>query len=173
MKCKFPFESDIVLNAEVADINSIVDASFASVKVFACLLTLQRTNFDRAVDSLQNEFCAFQMDDLPYETKEEKNIDIQWSKVGKLMGLDGKLKYEIISKVMIGILTIPHSNAECEWIFSLVTKIPTKFRSSLSNQILGNLLTVKSRMQEPCFNGEFDVQFLKRAKSATTSSLKE
>ncbi|GBN21614.1 hypothetical protein AVEN_247399-1 [Araneus ventricosus] len=29
MKCKFPFECDILLSADVPDINSIVDASFA------------------------------------------------------------------------------------------------------------------------------------------------
>lgn len=69
---------------------------------------------------------------------------------------------------MISVLTLPHSNAECERIFSYVTKTQTQFRSQLNLKTLENLLTVKSNMAKPCHELNFDAEFLKKAKSATT-----
>ena len=91
---------------------------------------------------------------------------------GKWLSLckDFEKKYDLLSKFMISILTLPHSNAECECIFSYVTKTHTQFRSQLTCQTLESLLTVKSSMVEPCFQQNFDDVFLKSAKYAATQS---
>lgn len=82
-------------------------------------------------------------------------------------------KYQKISNLMLLILTIPHSNAECERIFSSITKIATQFRSSMTKDTLENLLICKSNTSKHCFEQEFDKEFLKKAKSATANALQK
>ncbi|GBN95129.1 Putative ATP-dependent RNA helicase DHX30 [Araneus ventricosus] len=98
---------------------ALVYASFLGcldpVLTICAVLTVSKEPF---LNTLEDKSLIKTMDDLPDEIKEEKNINIQWSKVRKIMGPDGKLKYEILSKVMIGILTIQHNNAECEQILA-------------------------------------------------------
>ena len=73
---------------------------------------------------------------------------------------------------MLGILTIQHSNAGCERIFSQVPKNKTDFRGSLSSKTLSSILVAKSHMKGHCYSNTFTTSFLKNAKSATYLSLK-
>ena len=54
---------------------------------------------------------------------------------------DGLLKFQRLSEVALLVLTLSHSNAEEERIFSMVTKNKTKFRPNL--KVDGTLLTIK------------------------------
>ncbi|KFM64116.1 hypothetical protein X975_09669, partial [Stegodyphus mimosarum] len=60
------------------------------------------------------------------EVVKPARINTHWSLIGKVKLL---MKFEsiVLSRIMLGILTILHSNAECESIFSVVAKIRTKF----------------------------------------------
>lgn len=168
---KFPLKNEVVLHAKVACISNFHNANFADVKFFLnrfpSLVSLYfENNFDDdAVDRLQQQFCMLQLEDLT-KIKEFERIDIQWSHIGELKSADGRLKYEQLSKVMLAILTIPHSNAECERVFSLVTKTNTKFRSNFTHDTLEKLLLAKTSVQGCCYEQTFQESFLKRAKSA-------
>lgn len=126
---------------------------------------------DDALDALHSEFSRLQQDSIPEDIAKEPSVDLQWASLGKIKRVDGSFKYSRLSKVMLSILTIPHSNAECERIFSQVRKTRTQFRSSLSNQTLENILVVKSGEAVACYNQTFSDSFLHRAKQATTVSL--
>jgi hypothetical protein len=67
---------------------------------------------------------------------------------------------------------IPHSNAECERIFSQVTKTQTQFRSSLCKKT-EKLLALKSTQKGKCFEKNLDSALLKRAKLATVTCNKQ
>ena len=84
---------------------------------------------------------------------------------------DGTPKFRKLCHIMLGILSIPHSNAECERIFSQVRKNKTDFRGSLSDNMLSALLVKKSRANSQCYNEEFSASFLKKAKAATTAAV--
>ena len=58
-------------------------------------------------------------------------------------------------------LTLPHSNPECEHIFNYVTKTHIQFKSQFSFQTLESLLTVISSMADSWFQHNFDTEFLK------------
>ena len=64
-----------------------------------------------------------------------------------------------------------HSNAECERTFSMV-KNRNKFRSTMSNETLENLLILKTNNMVKCYEQSFNAEFLKKAKKATYMSLK-
>ena len=71
-------------------------------------------------------------------------IDLTWSNIGNMKDLCGSVKFKEVSLLMLGILTIPHSSAHCERIFSCVRKNRTEQRSCLGDDSLEALLVIKS-----------------------------
>lgn len=176
MRLKLPINSDVLKHAEVADLNQITKRSFMDVQYFLDRypITLQEKDEsqEEAIDKLQNQFCELQIDDLPADVVNEERMDKKWAILGKQKAVDGSFKYNKIANIMLSILTIPHSNAECERIFSTVRKTRTDFRSSLSNENLENILIAKTKIG-PCYQQNFCKEFLVKAKSATYKHLTE
>lgn len=166
---KFPFKDEVLVNAEVANISSISKTSFSSLRFFINkfpnIVTCETEQLDEAIDTLHCQFCNFQLEETDVGSG---RIDVKWALVGQMKSANGLLKYDRLSKVMLAILSIPHSNAECERIFSSVTKTKTQFRSMLSQESLEKLLTLKSVQEGKCLEQEFSQEFLKRTKSATS-----
>lgn len=173
---KFPVKSEILKHAEVANLRKIEYASFVSLKYFVNLFPFtlkigENECQDEAMDALEKEFCCLQLEDLSVITEKHQRIDVQWGEVGKLRGADGVLKFPRLASVIQSILLIPHSNAECERIFSLVKKNRTEFRSLMSNETLESLLVLKTQNPKPCFQQKFSEETLRNAKKATVTSL--
>ena len=71
-------------------------------------------------------------------------MDILWSHMSSMKHPDGLLKFQRLSEVALLVLTLPHSNAEEERVFSMVTKNKTKFRPNLKvDGTLSSILTIK------------------------------
>lgn len=86
----------------------------------------------------------------------------------------GEFKYKNLVQVMKSILCIPHSNAGCERVFSLVRKNHTDYRGTMGIKTLESLLINKMDIissDKPCFMQNFSPELLKKAKSATYVSL--
>ena len=98
-------------------------------------------------------------------------MDTKWSLMGQLISADGLSKFQRLANVILSKLTIMHSNAECERVFSQVKKTRTQFQSSLSDANLEKLLIVKSLQKGFCYDQCFDKEFLKAAKSSTFKTL--
>lgn len=124
-----------------------------------------------AIDALEVQFAELQAHSFPEGILKEERCDVQWSAVGEIRNPDGKLKFGRVAKLMLDVLVIPHSNAQCERIFSSVKKTRTEFRASMSNSALQNLLLAKDHQSGPCYEKTHSAAFLKKAKSATVKSL--
>ncbi|KAH7955856.1 hypothetical protein HPB52_004556 [Rhipicephalus sanguineus] len=126
-----------------------------------------------AMQATLAEFTRLQLEELPAEVLKEQQIDEQWRVVSSLRELDGSLKYARLSKFMLGVLTLPHSNAECERVFSKVKKVHTQFRASMSKKTLEQLLVARCAQSHSgkCHEQVFDKDFLRKAKAATASML--
>ena len=61
------------------------------------------------IDDLLSEFCLVQIKELSISIKLEVRMDLKWIKLDEFF--EGKCS--LISKLMVFILTVPHSNAEC------------------------------------------------------------
>ena len=95
-------------------------------------------------------------------------MDVIWAHLQTIRNSDGSLMVEKLSKIAFLVLTLPHSNAEEERIFSMVTKNKTKFRSSLQlDGTLSSILTLKCADIEPCHSYDPPVEVLESAKKAT------
>lgn len=129
---------------------------------------------------LEDEFLQFQLltnAEIPghvwesaivYETKHYR-MDILWAYLRTLKTPDGAFSFKRLVTVALLILTLPHSNAEEERVFSMVTKNKTKFRPSLKlDGRLSSIVTIKLAKSEPCHEYTFSAAVLKSAKKATT-----
>jgi hypothetical protein len=126
-------------------------------------------------DSIEAEFSRFEVDNLPNSLVECNRIDVAWSEHGKVKPPDcAALKYAHLSKLMLCILVIPHSNADSERVFSGVRKNQTDSRPNLSVPTLESLLMLKTTMLNDktcCYERKFSNALLQKAKSATCMDL--
>lgn len=174
---KFPLKDDVLKHAQVAKVSKIEDAQFSSISFFlerfpSFLCKEKNESAEDAVNQLQKQFIALQVDDSSIITDEDSTDTAKWSQLLNIRGADGLHKYNRIARLMLSILTIPHSNAECERVFSLVKKNRTQFRSSMSNTTLESISILKTRSSSPCYANTFSPELLRKAKKATSSSLK-
>ena len=96
-------------------------------------------------------------------------LDRLWHHIGNIKNADGTWRFERLRKVVRLILTIPHSNAEEERIFSIIRKNKTCFRPNLDpSETLGSIVTVKLAMEsEPVTSIVLPDKVLASAKEAT------
>ena len=100
-------------------------------------------------------------------------MDKTWAEIGRLKDEDGDATMNELSQVMRSILTIPHSNAHCERIFSTVRKNRTEQRASMGDDLLESLLLLKSQPGHPFdSNRQLSKGTLNKLKSAYYESNK-
>ena len=81
--------------------------------------------------------------------------------------------FAVLYKHMMGLLTIPVSNADSERGFSMLRKVQTGQRSSLSQSTIVALMSIKFNNECCCFNLELPEDLLKDCKKATTLAVKK
>lgn len=87
-----------------------------------------------------------------------------WHQIAQIGDENGKV-FKQLPAFMLAMLSLPHSNAECERIFSKVNDIKTKKRNKLiTRSIKGNLMTQQSikRHGQNCIQFKPDDEMLKR-----------
>lgn len=153
---KFPIDSHMLKAATVADISTRAEAKFEDLNFFATRIGVN------SIDELRESFRVYQVSDLPSHGLSDR-IDTIWHQLRQYQDpIDGSKPYHLLATFMLGILCIPHSNADSERIFSIVRKNRTEFRASMSTETLAALLTNK-------LGGRVDLgdAVLKKCKRAT------
>ena len=135
------------------------------------------------LDALEEEYQQYKTmsnDDISKEIWEESlvkvseghtyhRMDIIWGEIRKSLPK--------LADIALFLLTIPHSNAGEERIFSIIGKNKTKFRASLSsNTSLNSIMLIKINKPEsfkPCYCWKFSNELLKKCKAACKEYNKE
>ncbi|KAI6648273.1 hypothetical protein LOD99_12082 [Oopsacas minuta] len=88
---------------------------------------------------------------------------------------DSPLAYSNLSKLSKILLTLPHSNADPERLFSMVKKIGTDSRSLLSPSTTCDLLNIKMDHDTACYLSQdlISEELIEIAKKATRKSLEK
>lgn len=167
IKDKFPLNSDILKHAKFVDIERRDKVSFADVQFFFKKFTVPKCS----MDTLHEEFVNFQSSELPSTISSETRCDRQWNiLLNHRNHIDQTKPYENLARLALSVLTIPHSNAAAERIFSFVRKNRTESRSLMSTDTLSTLLVTKVRAS--CHRPiKLTDDFLKKCKRATMDSL--
>lgn len=127
-----PVEDPVLKYAEIAQFEQRNTADFQSLVYFVERFAPLKTKLEGSMDLLFDQYTDYQS--LPDDIGDRfERIDQMWHHLGSLQGCDG-LRFNLVFEVMKYILLLPHSNAEEERIFSMITKNKTKFRASLSNK---------------------------------------
>ena len=74
---------------------------------------------------------------------------------------------------MIGLMSIPASNADAERGFSMLRKIHADQRSNLSQSTIIALMSIKLNCEDCCIDAELPDDLLKDCKKATTLAVKK
>lgn len=163
---KWPVKTQFLEHIEVADVCKRKEKSFSSIEFlvdqFPKLLTEDET------ESLETEFSRYQFDS--FSSCNSDRVDEIWFKISKLTDSSGMKKYSSLSKLMMAVLLIPHSNSPTERIFSLVRKNKTEFRANMNTELLSALLVHKMQLisqKKLCHQVTFSKQQLQEAKRAT------
>lgn len=166
----FPLNDEVLINAQVADISKRQESKFASVAFFVYKFHYM----EESIDDLEIEFGNFQVDPLESVSLQQRS-DEAWVAISQLTDKssgENRLKYGNLAKVMLVILSLPHSNAEDERLFSLVRKNATEFRPNISTAVLSDVLTQKVYSQSKnfvCHKIVFDEKTLEKCKKAATN----
>ena len=113
------------------------------------------------------EFSALQATDISGALRER--VDHSWVEITKIQDSVGTFLFAKLSKLMLGLLTIPHSNA-CERIFSCVRKNKTDQRASLSADTWDALLVLKMKSGD-INSRKYSTEELNQIKSCYYNSL--
>ena len=153
-----PLKDELLLNATWLDFEKRLEKSFSSVEYF--ILKYRDIFPGINIDQLNEQFLNYQLcseAEIPKEVKANINlseedpyrVDVLW---GFLRGVKkpgtSLFEFDLLFKVAEVIMTIPHSNAGEERIFSLINKNKTSSRSSLKlDGTLSSLITVKTHIE--------------------------
>lgn len=90
-------------------------------------------------------------------------IDEMWKNILNSKNFDGTKIFSNLESLVEVVLSLPHSNAEVERIFSIVTDVKNKKRNRLSNDTVSAICIVRSSFQDAninCTNFEIDARHL-------------
>lgn len=161
---KFPINSAMLSHAQVADVELRDTATWSSVEYF-----VHRLSNTPPTDVLRDGLRKYQTSPLPPGVLlEGARSDEIWHRLRIWRDVDDSFPYKDLATVMLKILTIPHSNADSERLFSVVRKNRAETRSSMTIATLESLLINKLGGRVPLSN-----DILAKCKSATYESLKK
>ena len=133
-------------------------------------------NDPQCLDALEEEYLLYEAmvdSEIPENVWEESLVKVTESRTYHRMDMVwSHLKTSLpkLSEIALFLLTIPHSNAGEERIFSMVGKNKTKFRSNLDNdKSLNSIMLIKMNKPEsfkPCYQWKFSQDLLKKCKMA-------
>ena len=185
------FHDDVLLNAQFVDFQKRTASDFTQVAYFVeCFPTLLLFSDTKSQERLFEQFTSYQTmwdSEVPLYVwndakitqevgSDEENcvyygMDVLWAYLSTVKDdTTDQPTFSLLSKVAKLVLTLPHSNADEERVFSLIRQNKTDFRSSLGlDGTLSSILTIKMSCNEPCYKFEPSADVIKQSKKATWS----
>lgn len=176
-----PLQDELLHHATWIDFTNRLNKHFSSVEYFVHKYPTMFED-DLNMDCLNEQFLTYQLlkkEDIPRhllvdpdpnlaEADTHYHVDALW---GYLRGVRkpgcNELEFNLLFKVAEVVLTIPHSNAGEERIFSFINKNKTPSRSSLDIKgTLSSLTVVKTHIENPLVWKPTE-ELLQKAKKAT------
>lgn len=168
---KLPIHDTVLQNMIVLDYTKRESISFDHLVSLTRRFKLCDNN---TMNKLESEFLKYQLLDFSKEEKQKLPVDVFWHGVSKRVASVNNLpEFPHLSKVMKDLLVLPHSNADCERMFSHVRKNRTEFRSELGNDTMKGILSTKFNLLSDCACYDFkpDANLLSKAQKATYTGL--
>ena len=132
--------------------------------------------FGEEMDATEREFNKYKRMDLPDSVVSAERVDVAWGVMSNLKDpVTDSVMLPRLCRIMKLIVTLPHSNADVERIFSIVRKNQTDFRPNLGLSTLNHIVQLKvndlNDSEVPFYDFNPSAKFLRRAKKATHEGL--
>jgi len=101
------------------------------------------------------------------EDGQVRQIDHGWSEIFLMKTPVHEIHFPLLAKMMAPLLSLPHSNADVERLFSILRKIHTDARHSLNADTIAAYIQCKLNIDNPCHQLAVSAEMLRLAKSAT------
>lgn len=99
---------------------------------------------------------------------EYHRLDEFWAAVLKMCNkVTSKPRFPFLTKLILCLMAIPNSNADCERTFSMVRKIYTETRPDLDSDTITALFSCKLNMDTKSYDFKPSANLLQKAKQAT------
>ena len=164
---KLPLSEPLLEHIKITDPTKQQDTTFTDMLFF--IKKFPQLIGSATLTDLQTEFSTYQCTDITKHTQDCDRVDTFWFRISKLQE-DGVPLFSHLPRIMLSLLTIPHSSAHCERIFSVVRKNKTDFRGKMSRETLESLVVAKSRPGE-ALERIYSPEEMKSLKSAYYRSL--
>lgn len=126
--------------------NATIRCKVPSLEEIIELLPRCVGDLDRqAIDNEWRSICHFQFEDDIITTVD---VDIFWGKILKFQNENNVPLFQNLARFVLNILSLPHSNADCERLFSKVNNIKTKLRNRLKTDTTEKILLAKQCVNE-------------------------
>lgn len=121
------------------------------------------------IDHEWRELQFLDQNDLPSSSNTSSRSDVVsfWGCIGQMVDTSGECRFPILSKLTKSLLSLPHSNAEVERVFSQLALLKTKGRNLLKPNTLDSLLVTKQNLHCTCVQFKPGNSMYKRMKSST------
>lgn len=142
----------------------------STVSASECLQPIKSGILDLAKMFEQNDEVLaridFQWTKLHYTVWRKPHDTLQfWAEVADYRDATGENPYSDIFELALTVLSLPHSNADVERLFSHMSILKTKLRNKMSNETLRAVLAVKyglRRVGKCCHNYTLPADVLKK-----------
>ncbi|MGH0153884.1 UNVERIFIED_CONTAM: hypothetical protein FKN15_025761 [Acipenser sinensis] len=153
---KMPLNEPVLQHIEVADVSQRLNSNTSSLIMerFPSIMPPGDSS-----ESILLEFCVYQYMDVEYHMKDR--LDETWKSLSTAVDEEGKPLLKNLPLFMLNLMTIPHSSAHCQRVFSCVRKTKTKQRASMDGSTLQALPVVKSNSSQTA-SRDYSVGMLKR-----------
>ena len=185
MISNLPFANPVIENAAFTDFATREEATLDQVHYFVERFSGALDFTDQEINSIEEQFNVYQLlenDEIPDEVIEDAKIittyrdggksthlrmDKIWAYLHNFKDSSGMYSFKLLASVAFAVLSLPHSNASEERVFSCVRKNKTAFRASMEDETIGAIISVKLNEDKPCHKVTHDKKLLAKAKSST------
>ena len=150
MLAVFPLSNEVL---ELAPI--VVPAKRANYSIAQLRSLVSALGYQEYEDDIEEEWLELIAED---EVCDDVNFEEYWGKAATTKPR--------LSTLMMALMSVPHSNASSERLFSMLKKVFNDERSQLGQETLTSLLSVKVNTQGCCHDTQYDNKLLISIKQA-------
>ena len=156
--------------------DQVCSYDFTTVERFAKRFPKLNLHDSQSIDSLRIEFMDFKLcpaelptpDTYKSATGDDKpRPGRYWKEVSRMRTFDGEMRFPLLVKLITESMSIPSSNADSEWGFSILRTIHTDRHPTLKQSTLISLMSIKFNSEECCQDSIFSELVLTDCKKAT------
>ncbi|XP_045492339.1 uncharacterized protein LOC123691815 [Colias croceus] len=132
------------LNPSKAMLRETRDIVPSLLPLMKALPRIAPSNQHQIIDDEWRQLPSFE---LPEGIDVNDPVDIFWAKLLELEEGDQGMTFKNISKFVLEVISLPHSNADSERIFSQVNLVKTKARNKMTVSTVNGVLLAKQRVR--------------------------